>query len=961
MKQLNKSMTILSVASLLAVNIAQPMMVSANSDFSIADVDENQVEQNLETAAVDFYEWLEIAEEAELTGLFISEDEKRELYNVETGETLETSLETYNNKELSIVKKSQVEEEIVYYAQIEENQLLWLSEAEVELLDVDTDNEESEDKPADSEENAEYTDTEDGLNEQNSDGEEQETDVEEQDPNDIEETISVDEQEEDKETQEVEEEILESEEAPVEEKQVRSFMRSLPAPEESTTNEDSIDNQVRTLSTRVNSRDIQYQADIKVSGYSIDTVPWGYEGYKKVGDSASHLNKRVNVLSETTNGAYARISLNGKELGWIDKRAFNMVAVEPYKRTIVLSGYSIDSAPWGSSGSYKISDTIDQIFNEITVVGESKSRAYVYAIRNGVGIGWIDKRALDNPTPIDKKVITSETHSIDSAPWGQSGYRQLTTSKANIYQEVDIMLKSPNGAYSLIRSNGKFLGWIDNRALNNRIERTTLSIVRGNHSIDSLPWGDNGYKTIGSTAEYLNKRVDIMAESNNRAYVLIAYNGKQVGWIDKRALSINAPSYPSVIINSGFSIDTLPWGTPGSQRVSSTSNYVSKNVKIVSESNNGAYLLVVENGRELGWVDHRAMARAENMPSSLPVNYSTTIAKAGYSIDTLPWGVNGYQNVNSTSNLLGTQVKVTHHYRSYALVEVNGVKYGWVDQKALGTSPRPQTVSGQQNVYYNAVVQGNYSIDTLPWGMNGYQQVSHTSLIAGRTVKVHNITKGYAYISLEGTDYGWVDRKALGAPTVYIDPGHGGRFSGASVGGVHEKTLNLSTAKILNDMLVRKGYNVIMTRTSDVQFAQTLTPDLIARSRMANNGNAAIFISIHYNSLGVGSSAKGIETFIQNSSYTQNRNEFNTNDPRINSSLRLADTTHNKLISYTGMYNRGVRAQSLNVLRNTDMTAVLYELGFMSNSSELAKVRTRQYQETAARAIADGIDQYFLR
>ncbi|WP_208558882.1 GW dipeptide domain-containing protein [Marinilactibacillus kalidii] len=938
MKQINKGMTVLSVASILAVNIAQPIVVSANSDFSITDVDEEQTEQTAETAVLSFYEWLENAEEVELTGLFVSKDETRDTYDTVTGEMNEVLLDTYQDKELSIIKKAQNEDKIFYYTEIEENKLMWLADDEVELIDKEI---------AENEETTEDSNLEVEPNEETSEVDES---VDEEKNLDDTEDASSEEQE--------MEEIQDIEEASIEEKQEQAMTKSLPTTDKKAESEA---NQVRTLSSTVNSRNIRYQADIKIAGYSIDTVPWGYEGYRTVGNSASYLNKRVDVLSETMNGAYARIALNGKDLGWIDKRAFNMVAVEPYTRTVVLSGYSIDSAPWGSSGSYKISDTIDQIFNEMTIVGESKNRAYVYVVRNGVGIGWVDKRALDTPKSIDKKVITSETHSIDSAPWGQSGYRQLTTSKSNLYQEVDIMLKSSNGAYSLISSNGKYLGWIDNKALNNTTERKTLSIVRGNHSIDSLPWGDKGYKTIGSTSQYLNKRVDIMAESNNRAYVLISYNGKQVGWIDKRALSINASSYPAVIINSGYTIDTLPWGTPGSQRVSSSNNYISKTVKVVSEANNGAYLLVVENGRELGWVDYRAMARAEDMLGSLPVNYSTTIAKTGYSIDTLPWGTAGYQNVNSTSKLLGTKVKVTHHYRSYALLEVNGVKYGWVDQRALGTSPSPQSVSGQQNVYYNAVIQGNYSIDTLPWGMSGYQQLSHTSLISGRTVKVHNITKGYAYISLDGTDYGWVDRKALGVPTVYIDPGHGGRFSGASVSGVNEKTLNLSTSKILRGMLERKGYNVVMTRTTDVAFASTLSPDLIARSRMANSGNAAIFISIHYNSLGVGSSARGIETFIQNSSYTQNRNDFDINDPRINSSLRLADTAHAKLISYTGMYDRGVRAQSLNVLRNTEMTAVLFELGFMSNSAELAKVRTTQYQETAARAITDGIDQYFLR
>lgn len=921
MKQINKSITVISVASLLAVNSVHPILASANTNFQNSDTkEERNVEEELTTkeqtineTVNDYYELLEEAEEISLTGTFESSEEYRNVYNIDSNKVIETSLESLQKNKFDIIKKIQVNDELIYFVKLDEKQIMWVTEEEIIL----------EEKPV------EQSDNETTIDES------QPADVEKKDNQDSEDTGEIN-----------------------GEKNSVSIQEE---PAEGSISKELTDNQVRALSSNVSSQDIQYQVEIKEKGYSIDTVPWGYEGYKKVGDSASYINKRVTVLRETTNGAYANIAFNGIELGWIDKRAFNMVAVKPYKRTVVFSGYSIDSAPWGSDGYYKISNAIDQIFNEITVVGESKSKAYVYIVNNGVGIGWIDKRALGTPNLIERKVITSQTHSIDSAPWGQYGYKQLTTSKNNLYQEVEVMLRSSNGAYSLIRSNGKYLGWIDNRALNKKTDRMTLSIVKSNYSIDSLPWGEKGYKKIGSTGDYLNKRVEIVAVSNNDAYVLITSNGNQVGWIDKRALSINASSYPSVITTSGYSIDTLPWGTVGSKKVSQTDNYIAKNVKVVSETSGGAYLLVVENGKELGWVDHRALGKAKNVAGSIPVDYSTTISRAGYSIDTLPWGMNGFKKMSSTSTILGTGVKVTYHYKGYALLEINGAKYGWVDKKALANSPQPQNAVGQQNVYYNAVIKGNYSIDTLPWGTKGYQKLSHTSLISGKTVKVLRITKGYAYISLNGNNLGWVDRKAIGNPVVYIDPGHGGSFPGTSGGGIYEKTLNLSTAKILSDTLKNRGYNVIMTRNSDTQFSSNLSTDLTARSRMANSGNGAIFVSIHYNSMGVSGTAKGIETFIQNSTYTQNRNDFNTNDPRINSSLRLADSTHKKIISYTNMYDRGVRAQNLNVLRNTEMTAVLYELGFMSNTSELSRIKTRQYQETATRAIADGIDQYFLR
>ena len=81
--------------------------------------------------------------------------------------------------------------------------------------------------------------------------------------------------------------------------------------------------------------------------------------------------------------------------------------------------------------------------------------------------------------------------------------------------------------------------------------------------------------------------------------------------------------------------------------------------------------------------------------------------------------------------------------------------------------------------------------------------------------------------------------------TIYIDPGHGGVDSGASYGGVYEKNLALSVANKLKANLIQLGYQVLMTRTADynVDFKTE-------RSKMANQSNADLFISIHFNATG---------------------------------------------------------------------------------------------------------------
>lgn len=192
---------------------------------------------------------------------------------------------------------------------------------------------------------------------------------------------------------------------------------------------------------------------------------------------------------------------------------------------------------------------------------------------------------------------------------------------------------------------------------------------------------------------------------------------------------------------------------------------------------------------------------------------------------------------------------------------------------------------------------------------------------------------------------------------VYIDPGHGGSDSGAARGGATEKQLNLQVSNYLIPELESMGYLVLTSRDVD----KWITLD--HRANEANGGEADIFISVHHNA-GGGSSARGIETFIHHrvaSGFGQetNRNNFGVNDPRISDSLRLADAVQGNLIRDTGLSNRGVKGNNFSVLRRTTMPAILVELGFMDNATELSIIRSSAYQQKAAKAIATGVERYF--
>jgi N-acetylmuramoyl-L-alanine amidase len=193
--------------------------------------------------------------------------------------------------------------------------------------------------------------------------------------------------------------------------------------------------------------------------------------------------------------------------------------------------------------------------------------------------------------------------------------------------------------------------------------------------------------------------------------------------------------------------------------------------------------------------------------------------------------------------------------------------------------------------------------------------------------------------------------------TVFLDPGHGGSDPGAVAGGYHEADLNLAVAKKVQALLLNRGYTVYMSRSSDT------TVDLLDRSRMANDLHPDIFVSIHTNSTAEGTtSANGIESYYyayKPANQPKINAEMHNNLDRITKSVTLANLIQGKVVAYTGANNRGTAGETFSVVRESAMPATLIEMGFINNPSERQKLVTDSYQNVIAKAIADGIDEYF--
>ncbi|AVH64270.1 N-acetylmuramoyl-L-alanine amidase [Nostoc sp. 'Peltigera membranacea cyanobiont' N6] len=183
-------------------------------------------------------------------------------------------------------------------------------------------------------------------------------------------------------------------------------------------------------------------------------------------------------------------------------------------------------------------------------------------------------------------------------------------------------------------------------------------------------------------------------------------------------------------------------------------------------------------------------------------------------------------------------------------------------------------------------------------------------------------------------------RKPLANFKIVLDPGHGGKETGASgPTGYLEKDVNLVVSKLLRDDLVKRGATVVMTREDDRELS------LAERQAIISREEPAIALSIHHNSLpdnGDAEKTKGFGTFWY--------------QPQAHN---LAMFLQKYVVKKLGRPSYGVFWDNLALTRPTAAPSVLLELGFMSNPDEFEQVVNPKEQKKMADAIAQGITEWF--
>ncbi len=191
----------------------------------------------------------------------------------------------------------------------------------------------------------------------------------------------------------------------------------------------------------------------------------------------------------------------------------------------------------------------------------------------------------------------------------------------------------------------------------------------------------------------------------------------------------------------------------------------------------------------------------------------------------------------------------------------------------------------------------------------------------------------------------------LAGKLIVVDPGHGGRDTGAvdafRTRQVYEKDIALAIARRVRDVLIQNGATVLMTRNSDI------LPSVESRPLFANEHHADYFVSIHCDSAEAQNARSGTAVYYH----------------AANGVCRLMAADIGRRISQnSGLPYNGIKSDMIRyggrfvtgygVLRASEMPAVLIETGFMTNDNDLAKLRDDATQQRIAEGVAAGLRDF---
>jgi N-acetylmuramoyl-L-alanine amidase len=184
----------------------------------------------------------------------------------------------------------------------------------------------------------------------------------------------------------------------------------------------------------------------------------------------------------------------------------------------------------------------------------------------------------------------------------------------------------------------------------------------------------------------------------------------------------------------------------------------------------------------------------------------------------------------------------------------------------------------------------------------------------------------------------------LSGRTIVLDPGHGGRNTGAVAHGLVESEVVMDLARRIEGRLTAIGVSVVYTRTEHT------CPSEEERAALANAAGADLVLSLHCDSHDAGG-ASGVATFFFGRDRTTSWSAVGEH---------LADLVLREIVARTDLANCRSHGRSWTLLQQTTMPVVRVEAGYLTHPSDAARLADPAFRDTLAEAVLVSLQRLYL-
>ncbi len=364
---------------------------------------------------------------------------------------------------------------------------------------------------------------------------------------------------------------------------------------------------------------------------------------------------------------------------------------------------------------------------------------------------------------------------IWTVPYGLQGASYLgdVTKYSGMVVHVIGSVQIGDTLWYHLQVDGKDAGWVDSKVLNTTasVNQTPLncdSLIKNNMSgngIWTVPYGLQGASYLGDVTKYSGMVVHVIgsAQIGNVLWYHLQVDGKDAGWVDSKALytTTNVNQNQFIVSTSGDGVWSIPYGLNGANYISSTNNYVGKDVKVIQKVaiGNVTWYQCSVNNQVIGWLDGRALSSLTNLQA---INQAAVMgATNDNGIWSMPYGLPGASYLGSSNQyafrdmqLIGS---VTYQGVQWYKFSLDGQAIGWISSYAIDNTGIAKPANFSVTI---GSTNGN-GIWTVPYGLPGAKYVQSTNDYAYQTFQVvktatiGNVT--WDQIAKDGKIFGWID------------------------------------------------------------------------------------------------------------------------------------------------------------------------------------------------------------